>query len=61
MFYIDVKNWNIGLKNWSDLVVIIIVIKSIVRYYYSIVRFNFYLICIGNDVFNCDVRNYLLI
>lgn len=61
MFYIDVKNWNIGLKNWSDLVVIIIVIKSIVRYYYSIVIFYFYLICICNDVFNCDVRNYLLI
>lgn len=61
LLYTDAKNWNIGLKNWSDLVVTITVIKSIVRHHYSIVRPHSYLTCTCNDVFNCDARNYLLI
>lgn len=37
------------------------IFKSIVRHHYSIVRPHSYLTCTGNDVFNCDARNYLLI
>lgn len=43
------------------MVVTITVFKSIVRHHYSIVTPYSYLTCTGNDVFNCDARNYLLI